>query len=287
MRKRMGGFARRLAGAFLAASLLTVTARLARAQEAETPESMAARKAALVIEGEGVVNLKPTGYSFTIEYFVENKGGKKAVLAEFDQRREQLRTQMEQGGLPGVTFSDARPELAMRLGDSYHTSGIDAEVWDRPAAVVRAKGMMFARVDTTEKAERLLTLLRATGVSGSAQIFPLTEDYARYRLTALKAAVANVKQRVEMLSEAARPKEFDLIFIREGEYSVAPYQFYASLTDKGPLPRFTESVPATAHLTMYYSLRPATVATAAPKPSSPKPLPKTTVKPVAKPATRP
>jgi uncharacterized protein YggE len=278
---------RLIAGLVVLSPLLSVS-QVALAQQSETPEVIAARKAALVIDGQGTVQCKPTGYSFHIEFFVEKAGGRKVVLADYQQYREAVKDALAKAGFSNVSIPNDNPELAMRLQEnSYHTSGIAAEVWDRPAAVIRAKGLMFVSVNGKAQAERVFETLRATGGTGFVKVFYQVDDLARYRLIALKSAVEDVKQRVKTLSEAAKPKEFELLFLKEGEFQKNDHWSYAAIEGKEPL-RLSESIEATANLTMYYTLRPAaTVAKATPAGNS---LPKTNVpsrtpKAVSKPTT--
>lgn len=247
------------------------------AQDADNEAIAAAKKAALVIEGKGSAAIKPNAFYMKVEIAAE-KVGRAATATEYQSNMETLRKALEKAGFPSGNPVDT--QLLRRVGESSYQGVTGPENQDPPNSQYRLSGYFTIGVANPAKAREAVTVMRATGLDGNVTLSHYTDNEEAARLAALKAAITQAKQRIQVFSEAAKPKEFELVFLKEGDFQISAGTTYVRLQDKRPLDTL-DTISAEANIVLFYGLKPMT-GPAVPKVVATKAT-KATTKPVKKP----
>jgi uncharacterized protein YggE len=226
----------------------------AYSQGVEAAESEAAKKAALVIEGEGKALVVPTSYLVKVELSVEEKG-RVAVVKEYDRQYVILTAALQEKGyrFSAGQMGDGQPvQILRRTGGTTYTS--DNGV-DQIGETYRANGVVFIQTANVADIKRAFQTLRATKVPAVMTVEMSAAWDETNRRNALKSAIQNARQRMQAFADAAKPKEFELIFAKEGDFSSGMTARYFSLSE--PDIRLPERIEASTSVTLYYGLKSA------------------------------
>ncbi len=245
------------------------------AQDVDNDAIAAVKKAALIIVGKGIAPIKPTNFYMKVEVFDEGKG-RSATQAEYQRSVETLRNALEKAGFRSgglVTLQALRP-----TGEASFQVDMGPASEDAPNDTFKIVGNFSFGVATPEKARQAFAVMRGTGVSGNVTVYYSIDDEEAAHRAALKVAIAQAKQRVQILSEAAKPKEFELIYLKEGDSQAPSATTFARLEGKEPFGTL-DTISADIDITLFYGFKPVTVTTSPKVATTPKAIAKSSKKP--------
>lgn len=257
---------------FLAVPFLLVAAGLgsgARGQETDNQAIAAAKKAALVVEVTGTAPVKPTSFYLHANLFAEGKG-RASVRAEYQKSLKAMRGALKTAGLRAGGMAPGK--LLLVTGETSYREVRESDP-EGPGDVYRLVGASSVAVSTAPEARAVIAAMRASGAQGEVTVAYGLADEETARPAALKAALSRAKQRVQILSEAARPKTFELVYLKEGEFRIPPYQSIISLRGDDSVTLLT-TIGAEARLTLFYAFKPAPPAAKTAVRVAAKPFPK-------------
>jgi uncharacterized protein YggE len=243
---------------------------------AESALAAATKKASLIVEGKGYSQFKPSGYGLKVTVTTEGKG-RAATAAEAKRLQGEMENSLRE---VGVRLSAPHYMVWRRSKGSDYQAMVGPSPYDTILESVKAftpPGYDPAKirvpadapdddfkvttefsfsVESAEKARRAFAGLRATGAVGTVTLYGYGDEKREKagRALALKAAIIDAKEHVKALSEAAKPKVFDLLYLQEGETSIENPPTAASLKGTSPL-SVPDSLQAYANVTLFYGFK--------------------------------
>ena len=238
----------------------------------------ALKKAALVMNAQGIAPIKPTTFTFKVELHGEGLG-QKAAQDDYEQHLAAVQAALKTAGFQPDNASSA---VVMRqtAEDTYEV--ITNEKEDAPGSMFRFVGQLSFDAVSAARARVAFAAIRATGTSGEATLTYGVVDWEAARRAALRIALEQARQRVQILGEAAKPKEFDLIFLKEGDFVVADVATRAAFQGADTL-QTRNTIDVQANVTLFYGFKPIPPAV----PSNIAALPKAGAAKAAKAAKKP
>ena len=234
------------------------TVAFARAQDTDNDAIVAAKKAALVVEGKGVVPVVPTAFFVTVEVNSEGKGLDR-LKTENEQNSEALRAALTR---QGIQASKPRPLTTLRRSSSEGYTDVTntPNPLAYPDDVFKVVRSFSFSTSTPAKIQQALAAMRTLNLPARAEVLSAlaeTKEETAARRAALKAAVADAKDQAQVFGDAAKPRTFELVFAREGEFQSPSEKTYVALDSREPLPAF-DSITAATDVTVFYGLTPTT-----------------------------
>ncbi len=241
-------------------SLFTVGGAV-RAQDVDNEVIAAVKKTALVVDARGSAPIKPTTFYLKADVYADGTG--RALLQDkYQKSLASLRSAVEKAGFHIDNVSST--SVLRRVGETSFQGMSGPESGDAPTDVFRVAGYFTFSAASPERVRAAFSAMRATGATGDLSVnYGVRDEEAAHR-AALKVAIAQAKQRVQVLSEAAKPKTFELAYLKEAEFQAPSFSTTAPLQGKESL-RVLDTINAETSITLFYGFRPVTGAAPAPK----------------------
>ncbi|MES2462566.1 MAG: hypothetical protein V4671_18440 [Armatimonadota bacterium] len=240
----------------------------------DTEAIAAFKKAALVVEGSGDGPVTASGFYARVTIRAEGKG-QKSVAAECQKYLTAAQKGVRESGISLPDSREPLYQVLRRTGPSSY-QGVMGAI---PFSVVAAAESTPSTSDdtfqvTTEfdfgaespaKMRAAFAAMRLSGAQGLVTVGYSCDEKAGRNL-ALKAALTDAKQRLQIFSEAAKPKVFDLVYVKEGEYQLNGQTDRAELQGSSLL-QIQDTINTHTSVTLFYGFKPqaAPAVSAAPK----------------------
>lgn len=231
---------------------LLLTSRPVMEQDNEAIAS--AKNAATVIEVTGTAQVKPTRLYLMVNVFAEGRG-RAVVAATHKHSLEVVTHAVTKMGLAPTNPGAAT--LLLRVDEQSYRSPAVPESQDRADDVFKVDSQFLLSVKDAEQARAAFAAMRETGAAANVVVnYGLDNDEAA-RLEALKSAVTQASKQVEVLNQAAKPKVFELVYVKQGEFSPPSTVSFSPLRGRNPLV-VLPTVETQMSVTLFYGFKSTT-----------------------------